>query len=544
MERAPAASFSTRLQRITAGINEHWVLLAILLLALGLRLWGISFGLPDIEHGDEGEVVNHAVRFGSGDFNPHRFQYGSLFQYLLFFFYGSYFLACSAACSAASVHQFAVSFVQNPTVFYLIARGLSALLGTATVALTFLMGKTLKNRGAGLAAALFLAVSFTHAVHSHYCTVDAAVTFLFAASVYASLRVFQQDGVRPYFMAGLLTGLALATKFNGIIAAAALLAAHFMKQGSGRYLSRCWDKRLLLACGAIFLGHFAACPFFYINLRTALSEIFALKSYHAATGSTLLVYLKDFIKDYWGVPLGAVCLLGFLRSAAARSRERLVLFITAAAVLLFASRYKYAEAKYILYSFPIFAVLGGLLFVECCGRLNRSSALLLALAISIHPLYLICAWDYGHAQKSINREAREWIEANIPVNVKILLDNIGNAGPKLENSPEQLYDQYQRALHHNLLKADYLKLKLESRPKIYYRIYQVDSAVGSRSDDYLSYRLWQDTEEIGRPPEYYREKGFDYIIITNRYFAEMNRGFTLVREFKQGSRGIRIYKIH
>ena len=69
-----------------------WILFIILLIAFFLRIWGISFGLPGIDHGDETEVVNHAVRFGSGDLNPHRFQYGSLFQYILFVFYGAYFL--------------------------------------------------------------------------------------------------------------------------------------------------------------------------------------------------------------------------------------------------------------------------------------------------------------------------------------------------------------------------------------------------------------------------------------------------------------------
>lgn len=164
------------------------------------------------------------------------------------------------------------------------------------------------------------------------------------------------------------------------------------------------------------------------------------------------------------------------------------------------------------------------------------------LVLLIHPLYRICAWDYEHAQKSINHEAREWIEASITINSKILLDNIGNDGPKLDNAPDQLQEQYQRARQHKLLKADYLKLKLETKPKIYYRVYQVDSAAGSRRDDYLAYRLWQDTEEIGRPPDYYREKGFDYVIVTDRYFSQMTGGFNLIKEFKRGTKGIRIYK--
>jgi hypothetical protein len=543
MEHIPAADSSSRLQRIIAGLRENWVLLAILFLALAIRLWGICFGLPDIEHGDESEVVNHAVRFGSGDFNPHRFQYGSLFQYLLFVLYSCYFLVARATGSITSVHQFAVHFVQDPTIFYLIARGLSALLGAATIALTYSMGKTLKNRETGLAAALFLAAGFTHTVHSHYCTVDVAVTFFFTAAVYTSLLLFQRGGLRHYAAAGLLTGFACATKFNGIIAAAALLAVHFLRQDGRNFFGKCLDKKLWTAGAAIFIGHFVACPFFYLDLGTALSEVAELKAFHTGAGFTLFTYLKGFVINYWGLPLGMICLLGFFRAAITRSRERRALFITAAAVLLFASQYKYAEAKYILCSFPVFAVLGGMFFIKCCSRLNRASATVIALLIIIHPLYMVCTWDYEHAQKSINHEAREWIEANIPTNSKILLDNIGNAGPKLENSPEQLLQQHQRALQHKLLKADYLKLKLESKPKIYYRIYQVDSDAGSRRDDYLAYRIWQDTEEIGHPPDYYREKGFNYIIITESYFSQMGKRFNCIKEFKRENRGIRIYKI-
>jgi hypothetical protein len=120
--------------------NKRWqVVLLIFLLAFSLRIWGISFGLPGIDHGDEAEVVNHAVRFGTGDFNPHRFQYGSLVQYILFFFYGFYYALGYLLGYFSSVHQFALHFVQDPTLFYLIARGLSALLGAATFFISYVI---------------------------------------------------------------------------------------------------------------------------------------------------------------------------------------------------------------------------------------------------------------------------------------------------------------------------------------------------------------------------------------------------------------------
>jgi hypothetical protein len=38
------------------------------------------------------------------------------------------------------------------------------------------------------------------------------------------------------------------------------------------------------------------------------------------------------------------------------------------------------------------------------------------------------------------------------------------------------------------------------------------------------------------------EKGFDYIMVTDRYFSQMARGFNLIKEFKRGTKGVRIYK--
>ena len=94
----------------------------IFAVALALRLWGIWFGLPGFDHGDETEVVNHALRFGSGDLNPHRFQYGSFFQYILFALYGCYFIAGYIAGQFPTVQSFALAFIQDPSASFTLSR--------------------------------------------------------------------------------------------------------------------------------------------------------------------------------------------------------------------------------------------------------------------------------------------------------------------------------------------------------------------------------------------------------------------------------------
>ncbi len=528
--------------------TQHFrLLLLVCLLALVLRIWGISFGLPGIDHGDESEVVNHAVRFGSGDLNPHRFQYGSLLQYLLFFIYGCYYVLASLIGRYDSTHQFAVQFVSDPTVFYMIARVLSACLGTATVWMAYVIGRRVRDEGTGLLAALLLAVCYQHAVHSHYATVDAAVTFLFSYAVYRSLMVISDKRLLNYLSAGFVTGLAAGTKFNGIIALFALTAAHWSGANGVTMIKRLFSREWLLGLAAVVAGHFAACPYFYLDFNDAWQEITALQSFHASSSFNLGYYLRDIGRDYWGIPAGIVCAAGAVRYLLTKEAAPRMIAITALSVIAFASLHRYVEAKYIICAFPMAAVLGSALLNEgyrmLSDRLRPIMALFALLMLVMHPLSLIIGWDADRAAKSITLDSKEWIERHIPAQSRILLDNAGNAGPKLANAPENIQRQYERARAHNLIKADYLKLLLETAPTVYYDIVEIDAPGGSRTDDYQRYRLWQDTDAIGQPPSYYCERGYDYIIVTRRNFSNVGEGFLLIKEFFRGDRGIRVYQV-
>ena len=522
-------------------------LLLVCLLALVLRIWGISFGLPGIDHGDESEVVNHAVRFGSGDLNPHRFQYGSLVQYVLFVIYGAYFVLAFLAGQYKSVHQFAVQFVSDPTHFYLIARSLSACLGTATVWMTYVIGRKVKGEGTGILAALLLALCYQHVVHSHYATVDAAVTFFFTCAVYRSLLLISDKRLFNYLSAGYFIGLAAAAKFNGIIALTALAAAHFSGEGSGTLLRKTVSREWLLGLAAVIAGHFTACPYFYLDFGAAWQEITALQSFHASPGFNLWYYLRDISRGYWGMPAGIVCAAGIFRYLLTKTAALRVIAIAALGVIAFASLHRYVEAKYILCAFPPAAVLGASLLNEVYrmlpDRLRPTMALVALLVLVVHPLSIIIRWDDDRAALSITLECKKWIEQNIPSQSRILLDNSGNAGPKIANAPTNTRRQYDRARAHKLIKADYLKLLLETTPAVYYDIVEIDSPAGSRTDDYRRYRLWQDTDVIGQQPSYYCERGYDYIIVTKRNFSRVGEGFMLLKEFARGDRGIRVYQV-
>ena len=72
--------------------RKSLILLAIIFLGISMRIIGIDFGLPFLLHNDEPVVVNYALAYGTGDFNPHFFKVPPLLSYMLFFLYGVFFL--------------------------------------------------------------------------------------------------------------------------------------------------------------------------------------------------------------------------------------------------------------------------------------------------------------------------------------------------------------------------------------------------------------------------------------------------------------------
>jgi hypothetical protein len=102
-------------------------LLGCLVLGFALRVWGVRFGLPQLYYWDEPTVVNRAMRFGTGDLNPHYFYYPALYMYVLFAATGVFFVAGRATGAFGSATDFAKTYFVEPTGVYMAARVTTAL---------------------------------------------------------------------------------------------------------------------------------------------------------------------------------------------------------------------------------------------------------------------------------------------------------------------------------------------------------------------------------------------------------------------------------
>jgi 4-amino-4-deoxy-L-arabinose transferase-like glycosyltransferase len=202
----------------------------VLILAAGflVRVWGLDFGLPYLEaRPDESTIIRHTMAFFSGDPNPHFFNYPSLYLYLLFAAYLSYFLIGRGFGFFSSPDDLIARFIHDPYNIFLIDRALSVFFGTATILVVFYLARRLWGRRTALVAALFMALAYLHARDSHFGTTDAAMVFLALTAMLFIVRARQEGSEKNYLLAGLLTGLAASTKYNAVLLVLPLATAHF-----------------------------------------------------------------------------------------------------------------------------------------------------------------------------------------------------------------------------------------------------------------------------------------------------------------------------
>ncbi len=227
-------------------------LIAILLGAAVIRLWGLDWGLPFPYHPDEGSILFHSLGFGTGDLNPHWFRWPSLVMYVMFGFYGALYVVGKLAGLYGAPADLVRHYVSDLSWFWLMGRALSAAAGVATVWVTYLFGRRSYGKSVGLTAAAILAVTYLHVRDSHYATPDVVSTLLATLSLLAALTAVSRGRAGRLILSALLAGLAASAKYPAGIAAVGTLVGLGLLWRRGR-VSVIQSVVIILAVPAGFL---------------------------------------------------------------------------------------------------------------------------------------------------------------------------------------------------------------------------------------------------------------------------------------------------
>jgi hypothetical protein len=396
----------------------------VITLALVLRGVGLHFGLPMAEaRPDEMTIAFQAMKFGTGDLDPHSFNYPSLFKYAMFVLFGGWYAVGKLVGHFGGQEDFLKSFFDGAVIFRLLMRAWSAVFGTLGVALLL----RAPDRKVGFWAALFLAVAFLHVRDSHFGVTDITMVTLATAGALAADALRREGTVRAAVWAGVLAGLATSTKYNAALLCVPIALAAWASPGP--------TVRLVGVGALTMIGAFVAgTPYAVLDAGTFVHD-FRFELAHLATGQHVdigngwLYHLTTSLRYGLGVPLLAGGIGGIVLAFSADPRAAGVLYAFPILYYLAIGRGETAFFRYMLPVVP-FLCLGAGEFVRRAGRAGPLVGIALLLPTTfttVAALRLMVAGDTRDAMGS-------FIEAHVPTGSAIVHAGTYTGAPMLQRN--------------------------------------------------------------------------------------------------------------
>jgi hypothetical protein len=429
----------------TARSRGHLALLAILVGAAVLRFWGLQQGLPNPNaRPDERELLMHTAGFTAGDWNPKWFVYPNLFFYIVF--------AWEQVCLTLRrlwlpTPSYAEMLRTALPSLILYGRVLSALVGTATVALCFAIGRRLGGPALGLVASLLLATNYLHVRDSHMLKNE----ILLPAGVLVTLWMLAAWVARPTlaraFAAGVSMGVATALMYTGVLLAVPAWLSGALVTGR-RGIRRLQPHphvliMLVVAATTVLL----ACPYLLLDLRGVSNETAIMSRViygsapgeHAETGAAWLERVTTFVEHRafgyhlvvslrHGFGLVMAVVIPFALAFAWRRSGRPLLALGAVYcvvtyLVIGSSRVHFA--RFVTPLAPVLALLVADLVLAASERvaprpgLRTSFLALMVLLLVAEPLASAVAYDRIAAQTDTRVLAQRWMQEHLPRNALV-----------------------------------------------------------------------------------------------------------------------------
>jgi 4-amino-4-deoxy-L-arabinose transferase-like glycosyltransferase len=378
--------------------------------------------------------------FKTGDLNPHYFRKPTLFIYLNALAYIPYYLfgrlvgvfRSPANVLPPTMVAMGVGIAPMPTAVVM-GRLLTVLFATASVFLTYLCGKQMPNGTAvGLLAALMVAISPTNVANSRLITANSYLTFFILVVLWASLRIHKHGRTLDYALAGIATGLAVSSKYPGIVVAVVPLAAHLLRPE--RMIV--YDRRLLLFVVLVPIAFLVGTPFALLDhtkfLEDTLKEAVHYSTGHAGMeGNSFGWYLRYM----WQTASILYVLSGLeiLRGVLARSKQTMLLSVFPLVYFAFISSFEVRNDRTFLPLTPFLFQLAASLLVHLLRRANlirsrpwRHFCTIAMVGLIVVGLGLPTSKAIADTLRLTTTDSREtarvWIDENIPAGARIAIE--------------------------------------------------------------------------------------------------------------------------
>ena len=415
-------------------IMKHKYIILILILALSLRLWGITHGLPIIHNPDEDILKTGVAKISFHDINPDTFEHPSLMYYAGFI-----------------LHKFVYSIPNldpNLKWEYLLGRLLfGAILGTLTILLLYLSTKSIYNKTTALFAALFMSIVPFHVMNSHFFYLDIPLTFFVTLTFYFATKAYKEDKLKYYFFSAIAAGFAMGTKYTGGAAILITVSAYIIKniKCNKSSINTKNSKALLYITLFFCMGFIITTPMAVLDFNTFKESGFLYQIDHVTklfdgnTGvkghagfdlSPEKFHYKRFLFQITaafpyglGIPLYILSIFGLIFVIKNREKKDAIPLTFFCGFFVAISSLYVVFTRYYLPLFPFFVLFASILCAEVLTKekFKKYKKIMIAI-ITLVVLYnlfmgITLTDNLIHNTRS---EASDWINGNIPENSNIV----------------------------------------------------------------------------------------------------------------------------
>jgi hypothetical protein len=248
------------------------LILLIMSLGLFLRVTGADWGFPLLLHPDEHTIADVPADMARrSSLDPAVYMRPDHIE----------IYANAVLYHAASIIKYGKpltdTFGDHKTFYYLLSRILVALLGTACIAVAYLIGREY-GEGTGIAASLIFAIFPAYVGHSHYITSDVPLTLCILCSILIAIRYLKGPTNRKLILLSLSSAFALSVKYPGVLTVlltmAVILSTHYEDKRKA-------VRELLKALLLFLFFAFIISPYLFINYREVIAAtLIEARQYH------------------------------------------------------------------------------------------------------------------------------------------------------------------------------------------------------------------------------------------------------------------------
>ncbi len=446
---------------------ENSLLVIILLISLGLSLFGIQMGVPSRWYVDEVYATSLRILGErslaptlTSSLNPGAYPIAlAAFQipYLVILKLSGYPLELAAATAGLSWTQMALDYPGLASGIIIWSRIFSVLLGVFSCYILYKLGRRMYHPRVGLYSALVLATSMDFSGTNHFAIPTPLVIFLTLLSFYFVVE-FHYSGFNTRFikLAAFTAGLCFSTKLNGLIAI--LLLGIVLRFTDRKRLSLFIRISLCYFIMGTILGN----PIILIHPIESFKRYGYLLNYYLihvdpATmgqiehphflirGLGLINYLIQMAYGI-GIPYALLALTGALfyfsdKKNGPFQRWLLGLFLLSYWLIISLTQYgiNNAPAKASVLLIPFIALLAGVGLEQILGSKQwRQWKRVMAVSAFCYSFWYCLSADWVLVKKDTRYQVTQWINENVPKESTIeFLSEINRA------ASEDIFKDYQ-----------------------------------------------------------------------------------------------------